>query len=182
MPTFLVYGFFIGLSQTLATLLMFALGFHRSAEGLAKAQMPENLVGFILLIVLVGLAYRAARKQAAARGAEPTLGGASKLAALTALFAALVTGAGQYVYRAAINRTPAEIMTATALKNAEPYLAPLSAEEAATQKTVIEFFNSPLFTSVVYVINVFFFTLLLGIAYAWIFRAAVRRDEAAAAR
>lgn len=182
MPTFLLYGLLIGLSQTLATLLLFAIGYHASAESIAQSQMMENLIGFILLMVLVGFAYRSEKARTLARGAEFTFGRAARLAALTALVAALAAGLGQYAYRAFINPGVTEIMVQAALANAEPHLAPLPAEEAARHRQTITFFSSPPFMSVAYAINSFIFTLLLGLAFAAIFRAAARRDQAAAAR
>jgi Protein of unknown function (DUF4199) len=181
-PTFLLYGLLIGLSQTLATLLLFAIGYHASAEIIARSQMMENLIGFILLMVLVGFAYRSEKAKTLARGAEFTFGRAARLAALTALLAALAAGLGQYAYRALINPAVTDILVQSALANAEPHLAPLPAEQAARHRDVIVFFNSPLFMSLVYLLNAFFFTLLLGLAYAAIFRAAARRDEAAQAK
>jgi len=179
-PLPLLYGFLIGLAQLVATLVVFFLDLHGSAEGLARAQKPESIIGFVLLMILLGLAHRTAKKASLARGeTELPLGGAAKLAALTALVAGLATGAFQWLYAALINPRLGELQRAQVLERAAPDLAKLSPEDAAAAMRQIESFTSPAARGVVFGINTFLFALLLGIAYALIFRAAVRRDQKA---
>ena len=180
MPTSLLYGLLIGLAQFVATLLVFAFGLHGSAEGLAKAQKPESIVGFVLLMVLLGLAHRAAKKASIARGeAEPPFGTSAKLAALTALVAGLVTGLAQWIYAALINPRLCELQRAEVLRSVGPELAKLSPDAAAEQTRQIDFFTSAAARGLIFGINTLLFAFLLGLAYALIFRAAARRDAGA---
>ena len=180
MPLPLLYGLLIGLAQLAATLVVFFLGLHESAEGLVKAQRPESIIGFVLLMVLLGLSYRAAKK--ASRDnceAELPLGRAARLAAKTAFAAGLVAGAAQWVYAAHINPRLVEIQRAQVMERAAPDLARLPADEAAAITQKIDFATSATARGVVFAINTFLFALLLGLAYALIFRAAARREDAA---
>ena len=186
----LLYGSFLGLAQLVATLLVFAFGLQKSAEGLAKAQMPESLMGFILMMIVIGLAHRAAKTAALAQG-KPGLdfGPAAKGAALTALIGGVVTGAGQWLYLAVINPDLRELQRAQIMERAGPELAKLTAagdpdslRQHAEVLKQIDYAVSPLARAIVYGFNTFFFATLLGIAFALIFRAAARRDEAASKR
>ena len=179
-PIPLLYGLLIGLAQLAATLVVFFLGLHDSAEGLAKAQRPESIIGFVLLMILLGLSYRAAKKASLAR-VEPELpfGQAARLAAKTALVAGVIAGAAQWVYATHINPRLVEIQRAQVMERAAPDLARLPADEAAAITQKIDFATSATARGVVFGINTFLFALLLGLAYALIFRAAARREDAA---
>ena len=180
MPVPLLYGLFLGLAQLAATLAVFAFGLHSSAAGLAKAQMPESLIGFILLMLILGLAHRAAKKASLARGETVyAFGAAAKAAALTALVGGLVTGAGQWLYLAVINPGLHDLQRAQIMERAAPELAKLSPEDAAKVVEKIDYATSAAARGLVYGVNTVVFAALLGIAFALIFRAAVRRDEAA---
>ena len=175
MPPHFLYGLLIGLGQLLATLLVFALGFHNSAETLQRAVQLESLIGFILLMAVVSLSYRAAK----ARNETTTIGRAAKSAALTALAGGVFTGLGQYVYLAIINPGLREIQRSLIIEGAKAHLATLSPEKLAEDMRHIDAATSPLARAVGYAAPTFIFATLLGIAFALIFRAAIRRDEAA---
>lgn len=178
MPLPLLHGLLLGLSQLVATLLVFAFGLHGTAEGLARAHKPESLLGLVLMMVVLGVAHRAAKKASLARGeAELTLGAAAKSAALTALVGGLVTGLGQWLYATLINPGLVEVQRAAVLERVGPDLAKLSAEEAAAVAQKIEFATSAAARGLVFGINTLLFAALLGVAYALIFRAAARRDR-----
>lgn len=180
MPLPVRFGLFIGLSQLLATLVVFFCGLHASAEGIAKAQRPESILGFIALMVLLGLAHRAGKKAALARGeTTPTFGRVAKATAFTALVAGLSAGVFQWIYAAWINPRLAEVQRAHVLERVEPELAKLSPEETAVVMQQIDFASSPLARGLVFLINTFLFSLILGLAYALIFRAAARREAEA---
>ncbi len=183
MPIPLLYGFLIGLAQLVATLVVFSLGLHGSAEGLARAQKPESIIGFVLLMLLLGLAHRAGKKASLARGEpEQALGAAAKLAGLTALVSGLSAGVFQWLYAALINPRLGELQRAQVLEQAGPDLAKLSPEAGAAALRQIEAYTSPVARGVVFGVNTLLFAALLGIAYALIFRAAVRRDQKAGAK
>lgn len=180
MPTPLLYGLFLGLSQLAATLAVFAYGLHSSAEGLVRAQKPESILGFILLMLILGAAHRASKKASLARGeSDIPLGTAAKLAALTALIGGITTGAFQWLYAALINPRLCELQRAQILERAAPELSKLSPEDAAVVTEKIDFATSAAARGVVFGLNTLLFGLLLGIAYALIFRAATRREESA---
>lgn len=180
MPIPILYGLLLGLSQFLATLLVFAFGLHGSAEGLARAQRPESILGFVFMMVILGAAYRVAKKASLARGeTEIGLGAASKLAALTALVGGVVAGLTQWLYAALVNPRLVEIQRSAVMERVGPDLAKLSADEAATVTQKIEFATSASARGLVFGINTLLFAALLGIAYALIFRAAGKRDAAA---
>lgn len=174
----LLYGSLIGLAQLFATLLVFALGLHGSAAALPKAQMPESMIGFVLLMVLLGLAHRSAKKTAMARGEEFGFGAAAKLFGLAAALGGLVNGLGQWLYLAVINPGLRDLQRAEILKRLEPELAKLAAEDSARVMQQIDQASSAAARGVVYGINTLFFALILGLAYALIFRAAARREAA----
>lgn len=179
MPSPLLYGLLLGLSQLIATLAVFAYGLHSSAEGLARAQKPESILGFVLLMLILGAAHRAVKKASLARGeTEIPLGAAAKLAALTALVGGVATGAFQWLYAALINPRLCELQRAQIMERAAPELAKLSAEDAAVITQKIEFATSAAARGVVFGLNTLLFGLLLGIAYALIFRAAAKRRPA----
>lgn len=178
MPAPLLYGLLIGLAQLLATLAVFAFGLHSSAEGLAKAQMPESLLGFLLLMLILGLAHRAAKKSSASRGEEFGFGSAAKLFGLIAVIGGFATGLGQWLYLAVINPGLRDLQRAEIMKRVEPELAKLAAEDAAQVAHQVDQATSAVARGVVYGLNTLFFALLLGLAYALIFRAAARREAA----
>lgn len=177
-PTSLLYGSLLGLSQFVATLLVFAFGLHGSADDLARSHKPESILGLILMMLVLGFAHRAAKKAALDRGApELSLGAAAKLAALTALAGGIVTGLGQWLYVRLINPGLVDIQRAAIMERVGPDLEKLSAEELAAVTEKIEFATSAAARALVYGINTLVFAAILGIAYALIFRAAVRRDR-----
>lgn len=181
MPRPFLYGLLIGLAQLLATLVVFACGLHASAEGLSKAQFPESLIGFLLMMIVVGLAHLSLRSAAGARGEKTLgLGAAAKAAALTALVAGLCTGLFQWVYLAAINPALRDLQRAQIMERAGPELARLAPADAAVVTQKIDHATSAIARGVVYGVNTFLFSALLGVALAFIFRTAAQRGAAAA--
>ncbi len=180
MPLSLIHGFLIGLSQFAATLAVFALGMHSSSQRVADAQRVENILGYILLMVLLGLAHRAAKRASLARG-EPEfrLGAAAKFSAATAAVGGISAGAFQWLYAALINPRVCELQRDRFLEQAGPELAKLSPDDLARATQQIELATSAGARSLIIGVNTFLFALVLGLAYALIFRAAVRRDAAA---
>lgn len=172
-PT-LLFGFLIGLGQLASSLVVFAMGLHSDPARLSNAMQTESLVGFILLMIVVSLAYRAAK----ARGQTDTIGQSAKGAALTALLGALFTGLGQYAYLAFINPGLRDLQRNDILERAKAHLATLSPEKLAEDMRQIDHATSPIFRGITYGVPTFVFATLMGIAFALIFRAAARRDAA----
>ena len=179
MPLPLIYGSLIGLAQLLATLVVFALGKHQSAEGLASAQMPESLIGFILLMIVVSLAHRSAKTKFA-QGAALPFGTAAKFALATGLVGGLATGLGQFIYLQFLNPNLGALRLEIWLLTQKSAIDQLTPEAKAELIQNHAYFNSPTFFSIVHGVNTFLFATLMGIAFALIFRAAVRRDDKAA--
>ncbi len=174
MPPTLLYGFLIGLGQLVSSLIVFAMGLHNDPARIPNAMQTESLVGFILLMIVVSLAYRAAK----ARGETETIGQSAKGAALTAVVGALFTGLGQYAYLAFINPGLRDIQRNIILEGAKAHLASLSPEKLAEDMRHIDYATSPLARGIGYALPTFVFATLMGIAFALIFRAAARRDAA----
>lgn len=175
------HGAFLGLAQFLATLLVFAFGLHGSIERLERAQFVESLIGFILMMAVIALAHRAFKADTEARRLVPGFGRSAKFSALTALVGGLVTALGQYAYLAWINPSLRELQRAQILERAKDKLAAYTPEQVAQSTQQIDYATSAAARGLVYGLNTFFFATLLGLAFALIFRAAVRRDAAAKA-
>ena len=177
MPLILRYGALIGLSQFLATLLVFAFGLHGSAQRLADAQFPESLIGFILLMAVIAFAHLAAKKTSADnKGLK--FGAAAKFATLTALVGGLVTGVTQYAYLAFINPALRDLQHAEIMERVKTTLPQLPPDEIARVVKQIDYATSAAARGLVYGLNTVVFATLLGLAFALIFRAAGRRDAA----
>jgi hypothetical protein len=170
-PT-LLYGILIGAGQLVSSLIVFAMGLHSDPARLPNAMQTESLIGFVLLMIVVSLAYRASK----ARGETETIGQSAKGAALTALVGAIVTGLGQYAYLAFINPGLRDIQRNLILEGAKAHLATLSPEKLAEDMRHIDHATSPFARAVGYALPTFVFATLMGIAFALIFRAAARRD------
>ncbi len=182
MPPSLLYGFLLGLAQTLATLLVFALGLHAAGETLQRAQFIENLVGFVLMIIVVALGMRAARKARDARGDESTFGAGALSALGLAFVGAIFAGIGQAVYIAYINPAFQEVLRAAILAGAAEHLAGLTPEETAEATRNLDLMVSPIARGVTQGISTFLFATIVGLAFAVVLRAALRREAAAQAR
>jgi hypothetical protein len=174
MPPTLLYGLLIGLGQLLASLIVFAMGLHSDPARLASAMQTESLIGFILLMIVVSLAHRAAK----ARGETETIGQSAKGAALTAFVGALFTGLAQYAYLAFINPGLRDLQRNAILEGAKAHLATLSPEKLAEDMRHIDYATSAMARGIGYALPTFVFATLMGIAFALIFRAAARRDAA----
>lgn len=174
MSPVLLYGFLVGLGQLAASLIVFAMGLHSDPARLASAMQTESLVGFILLMIVVSLAYRAAKS----RGQTETIGQSAKGAALTALVGALFTGLGQYAYLAFINPGLRDLQRNAIVEGAKAHFATLSPEKLAEEMRHIDYATAPFARGITYAVPTFVFATLMGIAFALIFRAAARRDAA----
>jgi hypothetical protein len=173
------YGALLGLAQCIATLVVFTLGLHGAVERLERAQLIESLVGFILLMAVIALAHRALKADTEARQLAPGFGRSARFSALTALIAGLVTALGQYAYLAWINPGLRDLQRIQILERVKDQLAAYSPEQIAQSTQQIDYATSAAARGLVYGLNTFFFASLLGLAFALIFRAAVRRDTAA---
>ena len=173
------YGSLLGLAQCLATLVVFAFGLHGALELLERAQLIESLVGFVLMMAVIALAHRAFKADTEARQLAPGFGRSAKFSALTALVAAFVTALGQYTYLGWINPALRELQRTQIMERVQDQLVGYTPEQIAQSTQQIDYATSAAARGLVYGLNTFFFATLLGLAFALIFRAAVRRDTAA---
>jgi len=172
-----LHGSAIGLAQLLATLVVFALGMHQTLEGFNNSQMTENVIGFVLLMVIVSFAHRAFRKDCAARDLPTALLPSVKFAVLLGGVAGLIAGVSQYAYFAAVNPGIRKLLHEGTLARLKPDFDKLGADGADDMLRQIDYFTSSGFRGLVYGMNTLLFTALLSIAFALIFRASVRRDQ-----
>jgi hypothetical protein len=178
MPAFLRYGFLLGLAQTAATLLTFALGLHAVGASLQRAQFVENIAGYLLLIVVVALGLRAARARRETDGQASTFGAGARSALALAFVGALIAGLGQALYVAFINPAYSQMLRETILAGAADQLAALSPEDLAIATRNLDLAVSAPALAVKQGVGTFLFAAVVGLAFAAVLRAAVRRDEA----
>jgi Protein of unknown function (DUF4199) len=139
----------------------------------------ESLLGFIFLMLVIGAAHRAQRLAHRERHPDGLpFGLAAKLAAATAAVGGLATGLGQYLYLAVINPALRDLQRGQILERAKDKLAALPPEKLTEAMRQIDYATSAGARGLVYAFNTFLFATLLGLAFALIFRAAVRRDQA----
>lgn len=182
MPIVLRYGLFLGLAQTLATLVVYFAGLHATPDKLPTAQFVENLTGFVLMIVFVALGLRAAKAAREARGEVSTFGAGAKTALALAAVGALVSGLGQLAYVSWINPEFLPMLKQMVLDGAKERIATMKPEELAQSMEQLDFALSPAMRGVAQAFGTFVFTTLLGLAFAVVFRAAARREAADQAR
>jgi hypothetical protein len=173
-----LYGSIIGFAQFLATLVVFALGMHKTLDGFKSAQMAESVIGFVLLMIVVAVAHRAFRRQTAASDLPTTLLPSVKFAVLLGGFAGLIAGFTQYAYFAVVNPGIRKLLHDDTLARIKPDLDKLGAEGAAEMLRQVDYFTSAGFRGLVYGLNTLLFATLLSIAFALIFRASVKRERA----
>jgi hypothetical protein len=177
-PPSLRYGFLLGLAQTLATLIVCVIGLHAAGETLPRAQFVENLVGFVFMIIVVALGMRAARKARDARGEESTFGAGALSALAIAFFGALFAGLGQAAYMAFVNPGFQQVLREAILAGATEQLAALSPEDAAEATRTLDLMVSPLARGIAQGVSTFLFATIVGLAFAVVLRAALRREAA----
>ena len=182
MPASLRYGFLLGLTQTVATLIVFAAGLHAAGASLQRAQFVESLIGFVFMIVVVALGMRAARKTREAAGVESTFGAGARSALALAFFGAVFAGLGQAAYMAYVNPGFRDVLREAILAGAAEQLAALSPEDAAEAARNVDLAVSPLARGLAQGINTFLFATIVGLAFAVVLRAALRREAAAQAK
>jgi hypothetical protein len=178
MPPALRYGFLLGLTQTIATLIVFAAGLHAAGASLQRAQFVESLVGFVFMIVVVALGMRAARKAREAEGVESTFGAGARSALALAFFGALFAALGQAGYMAFVNPGFQTVLREAILAGAAEQLAALSPEAADEATRNVDLAVSPLVRGLAQFINTFLFATIVGLAFAVVLRAALRREAA----
>lgn len=109
MPAPLFYGLFLGVAQTVFTLVVYGFGLHGTPERIQFGQTVESLGGFILLMLSLVAALRGTQRKLGPTGGM-SYGTALKAGAATAVVGAVVGALGQWIYGTWINPEFAETL------------------------------------------------------------------------
>ena len=161
----LLYGALLGVLQTVATLVIYACGLHSAPEKLEGAHRLESLADFVIMMACLSLGLRGVRRTLSAGGKAFTFGTGTRHALGIAILGSLVTAIGQYVYVAAVNPAFSDHLRAALVAGAQ-----LKPEQAAAYQSQLGFATSPHFRALSQGLTTFFFSLLIGLAYAFLFR------------
>lgn len=172
--TALLYGVLLGALQVAGTLAVYTFGLHASPDSIASAALLESIITFVVMMAGICLGLRAIRLAQARAGADFTFRLGAKSALIISGAGAIVTAIGQYLYAAVIHPAYSQHLRALYVSKTQ-----FTAEQAAAYEPQLNLLTSPLFRSLGQSFNVFFFSLMVGVIYAFLFRA---RPAAATAR
>jgi hypothetical protein len=158
-------GALLGLLQFATTLIVYACGLHGSPVDLEAGHKFESLGAFIAIMACLSLGLRRAQRDLHRYGSPFTFGTGARLALGVASAGGLFTAAGQYVYVAFIHPAYSGHLRAALVTGAK--LAPDQAEAYAHQ---LDFAASAVFRALNQGVSTLFFSLLIGCAYALLFR------------
>lgn len=161
----LVIGALVGLLQLLGTLIIYACGLHSSPESLGGGHSFESIFAFVAIMACLILGLRSAHKQRRLAGETFGFGFGCRLALGTAAAGGLFTFFLQYGYVAYVNPAYSDHMRSMLVAGAQ--LTPEQAEAAAHQ---LEFASSAVFRGLNQGITTTLFSLLIGVAYTFLFR------------
>lgn len=149
----------------MGTLTVYAFGLHGSPESLDGGHRFESIVSFVAIMACLTLGLRSARNNRSRAGELFSFGYGSRLALGTAAAGGLFTALGQYVYVAFVNPAYSDHLRAMLVAGAQ--LTPEQAEASAHQ---LDFATSAVFRGLNQGITTLFFSLLIGVAFAFLFR------------
>lgn len=158
-------GALLGLLQFAATLLVYACGLHGSPADLTAGHQFESIASFVSIMACLSLGLRGAQRRLHGASAPFGFGVGARLALGVASAGGLFTAFGQYVYVAFIHPAYSEHLRAALVAGAN--LAPAETEAAANQLAVA---TSAWFRALTQGVSTLFFSLLIGCAYALLFR------------
>lgn len=161
----LFVGGLVGLLQLLGTLIVYAFGLHGSPEMLEGGHRFESIISFVAIMTCLSLGLRSARKNRHLAGEPFNFGYGARLALGTAAAGGIFTALGQYVYVAHINPAYSDHLRVMLVAGAQ--LDPEQAEAAAHQ---LDFATSAAFRGVNAGITTTMFSLLIGVAFSFLFR------------
>lgn len=107
MPAPLLFGLFLGVAQTVVTLMVYGFGLHSAPERIEFGMTVESLGGFVVLMLALVASLRSTQARLEP-GAAMSYGRALRAGAATAVIGGLVAAGGQYVYGTVINPEFAE--------------------------------------------------------------------------
>lgn len=160
-----LYALLLGVLQTVVTLLVFAFGLHSSPESLSGGHRFENLGAFVVMMACLSFGMRAVRRTRAAAGQGFNFAAGARTALVISSVGGLVTSLGQYLYAAAINPGYAQHLRASLISGSQ-----LTSEQAAAAAPQLDVVTSPLFRAISQGGTTLFFSLFIGLAYAFLFR------------
>ncbi len=158
-------GALIGLLQFAATLIVYACGLHGSPADLEAGHKFESLAAFVAIMACMSLGLRSAQRDLHRAGAAFGFGTGARLALSVASVGGLFTAAGQYAYVACIHPAYSGHLRSALVTGAK--LAPDQAEAYTHQ---LDFATSAVFRALNQGVSTLFFSLLIGCAYALLFR------------
>lgn len=161
----LLLGALVGALQLAGTLAVYAAGQHASPVDLAAGHRFENIASFAAIMACMTLGLRSARRSRIASGEAFTFGVGARLSLGVASAGGLFTAAGQYAYVAFIHPAYAQHLRAALVSGAG--LSPEQAEAAAHQ---LDFATSPVFRGLSHGITTLLFSLMIGVAFSFLFR------------
>lgn len=161
----LFVGGLVGLLQLVGTLIVYAFGLHGAPEMLEGGHRFESLISFVAIMACLSLGLRAARRNRQLSGELFNFGYGARLALGTAAAAGLFTAAGQYLYVAVVNPAYSDHLRVMLVAGAK--LSPEEAEAAAHQ---LDFATSATFRGINSGITTTLFSLLIGVAFSFLFR------------
>ncbi len=158
-------GALLGLLQFAATLIVYACGLHGSPADLTAGHQFESIASFVSIMACLSFGLRGAQRKLHGAGAPFGFGVGARLALGVASAGGLFTALGQYVYVAYIHPAYSDHLRAALVAGAK--LAPDQAEAYAHQ---LDFATSAVFRALNQGVSTLFFSLLIGCAYALLFR------------
>ncbi len=158
-------GALLGLLQVAATLIVYACGLHGSPADLAAGHQFESIASFVSIMACLSLGLRSAQRVFRQDGRAFGFGVGARLALGVSSIGGLFTAAGQYAYVAFVHPAYSDHLRAALVAGAK--LAPEQAEASAHQ---LDFATSALFRALSQGMSTLFFSLLIGCAYAFLFR------------
>lgn len=161
----LVFGILLGVFQTIATLVIYACGLHSAPDVLAGGHRFENIAAFALMMAAITYGLHLARRARHLVGLRFRFALGAKLALVIAGVGGVLNGLGQYAYVALINPAYSDHFREFLVSSAA-----LSGEEAAVYASQLEFATSAVFRGLNQGLTTLFFGLMVGLAYAFLFR------------
>jgi len=161
----LLIGGLVGLLQLVGTLIVYAFGLHSSPEMLEGGHRFESIISFVAIMACLSFGLRSVRKNRHLAGEFFNFGYGARLALGTAAAAGLFTALGQYLYIAFVNPAYSDHLRVMLVAGAN-----LSSEQAEAAAHQLDFATSAAFRGVNQGITTALFSLLIGVAFSFLFR------------
>lgn len=134
----LTYGIVIGIAGTVLNFVLYLAGMHNDLERLPTAQLVGGLLGFVIMVVGVALAIKAAR--AVAPEGKIGYGRAVGIGVLTCTLAGAIGAPLTYVYGGIINPELHQLIYELQVSKLSEQMTAAQIEQAAP---MMKFFTGP---------------------------------------